>query len=979
MKTISAFIIATCLTLSLVSLNAAPVSVFNAQKTATDFYMQQKSDVPNPLVVSTKIFNSGNLDLIAVFTFNTGGFVAICLDNSFKPVLAYSLTGNHDPSEFSADTDRWFSDIANGLNVAINSGKFESILNEDWLLIERGEFPVLANKSGLLTTPEWGQGCYYNTMCPSDNIGPCGHCATGCTATAMAMIMKYWNYPQYGIGSHSYESQSYGTLSANFGETEYLWADMPSVVTEENPAVATLMYHCGVSVNMGYTGTTSGAAISPAAFFNYFRYSHNAVLDHQNNYTWPEWIALLENEIDNGRPVLYAGWESMLLMGHAFVCDGYDAMDYLHFNWGNDGSGNGYFLVPDEIAFPANNVIVRNIFPASDCDVKLSEITAPYNHTFTGPAAIKVIVENYSNGPLSDIPISYSVNDGDVVTETITETIEVNETYIYEFNTEFDFSQNPGMLYHIKVYSDLDCDTYRANDTAFIDILNVSCAGIPYYTDFEPGENTDGWLFEDVNDDGNTWNLSTSGETSIYYQGGINAADDWVFSRCLELEANKLYKLSFDYKSTGLYWPQNIGVSIGSAPESSLMITSLDEITGFVNDAYEEKIIYFTVNATDSYYLGFKCFSDPEMLNTIIDNVSITEMSEPDVALSEIIAPQTSCELGSEEIVFELRNLCSNIIDDVLVSYVLDGGEPVNEVFHPQLLPGLSSELIFEIPVDLSSSGSHSIKVFTSLLDDINHDNDTIDIIVENRAASYAPYLCEFETAGEYEYYVIENLNNDNRTWQFITSGGHTNPGCARYDYNDFSPADDWLITKCVYLENNFAYKLSFWSKIEDSQWPENLKVAIADAQNSSSMFPVLADYFGMTNTSWQQNNIDFTVAFDGYYYFGFYCYSAAQMFNLYIDDIEIIEDGLNGISSNMLGDFSIYPNPANDVVYLNNDRYFAANYTVEIFDLQGKKMLETAISGSISAMDISLLKRGIYFISITDGSLVGNYKFVKL
>ena len=50
----------------------------------------------------------------------------------------------------------------------------------------------------------WDQNCYYNALCPSDNIStclnggtpnPCGHVYTGCPATAMAQIMKYWNYP----------------------------------------------------------------------------------------------------------------------------------------------------------------------------------------------------------------------------------------------------------------------------------------------------------------------------------------------------------------------------------------------------------------------------------------------------------------------------------------------------------------------------------------------------------------------------------------------------------------------------------------------------------------------------------------------------------------------------------------------------------------------------------------------------------------
>ena len=50
---------------------------------------------------------------------------------------------------------------------------------------------------------------------------------TGCVATAMAQIMKYWNYPENGSGFHSYNHARYGTLSANFGNDTYQWASMP--------------------------------------------------------------------------------------------------------------------------------------------------------------------------------------------------------------------------------------------------------------------------------------------------------------------------------------------------------------------------------------------------------------------------------------------------------------------------------------------------------------------------------------------------------------------------------------------------------------------------------------------------------------------------------------------------------------------------------------------------------------------------------
>jgi len=62
----------------------------------------------------------------------------------------------------------------------------------------------------------------------------------------MAQIMKYHNYPTKGIGTHSYNHATYGTLTADFGNTIYNWNAMTDIVTSSNPAVATLMYHCGV-------------------------------------------------------------------------------------------------------------------------------------------------------------------------------------------------------------------------------------------------------------------------------------------------------------------------------------------------------------------------------------------------------------------------------------------------------------------------------------------------------------------------------------------------------------------------------------------------------------------------------------------------------------------------------------------------------------------------------------------------------------
>ena len=96
----------------------------------------------------------------------------------------------------------------------------------------------------------------------------------------MGQVMKYHNHPEQGTGSHSYYAPGYGTQSADFGATTYNWTSMPNQLYSHNTAVATLLYHLGVSVDMQYAASGSGAYSSDArdALVEYFSYSSNAQL-----------------------------------------------------------------------------------------------------------------------------------------------------------------------------------------------------------------------------------------------------------------------------------------------------------------------------------------------------------------------------------------------------------------------------------------------------------------------------------------------------------------------------------------------------------------------------------------------------------------------------------------------------------------------------------------------------------------------------
>lgn len=194
----------------------------------------------------------------------------------------------------------------------------------------------------------WDQDEYYNILCPSDSEGQGNHVLTGCVATAMAQVMRYWEYPAQGTGSHSY-SCDYGTLSADFGNSTYHYDMMPDRLSAGTPAaqvqeVAKLIYHCGVSVDMDYGPESSGSylSLSPNALHTYFGYGMSSYI-HKNQYSASSWNDIIKNQLDSLRPVLYRGQSDA--GGHAFVCDGYDDQDYFHFNWGWNGSNNGYYLL----------------------------------------------------------------------------------------------------------------------------------------------------------------------------------------------------------------------------------------------------------------------------------------------------------------------------------------------------------------------------------------------------------------------------------------------------------------------------------------------------------------------------------------------------------------------------------------------------------------------------------------------------------
>lgn len=220
-------------------------------------------------------------------------------------------------------------------------------------------FNVSAQVTPLLSTT-WNQTCNYNAQMPTvGSGGSCGKAFTGCNATAMAQICKYYAYPISGFSYHCNTNSP--SNCTDFSLANYNYAAMPNSVSSANASVATLMYDLGVSVDMNWSGTNSTSFFSSSVLKEYFAYSPKMYSTATFLFpTTADLIDAIKLELDNGRPVYAKGG------GHFYLIDGYNLSDNFHMNFGWGGTYDGYYAINSVVnaagTFTPSNFIF-NIMP----------------------------------------------------------------------------------------------------------------------------------------------------------------------------------------------------------------------------------------------------------------------------------------------------------------------------------------------------------------------------------------------------------------------------------------------------------------------------------------------------------------------------------------------------------------------------------------------------------------------------------------
>lgn len=276
------------------------------------------------------------------------GFVIVAGDDVAMPVLGYSFEYEFSKDNLPVNLKEWLEYMRCEVNEARRSGtKAEAVVTRAWGSLATGN-PVVE-----LETAKWNQERPYNMLCPTIN-GKFSY--TGCTITALAIVMRYHQWPEKGVGTlPGYQTYTYNVTVPDLllGHT-YDWENMlleypySGYSQAEANAVATLMRDCGIMVQADYGpvgsfGTAASTYYIPDGLKTYMGYDKRTRGISRNYYTTSEWNSLMQAELDSNRPVIYSGFNEEA--GHAFVLDGYTDQNYYHVNWGWGGYCDGYFLL----------------------------------------------------------------------------------------------------------------------------------------------------------------------------------------------------------------------------------------------------------------------------------------------------------------------------------------------------------------------------------------------------------------------------------------------------------------------------------------------------------------------------------------------------------------------------------------------------------------------------------------------------------
>lgn len=571
-------------------------------------------------------------------------------------------------------------------------------------------------------------------------------------------------------------------------------------------------------------------------------------------------------------------------------------------------SGNRFFNVSGGGSCPANDALIFSISsPESGCSLGVNE-------------TVQVTIRNNGTNAITSCPVEYQIDGGGFVSAgSYSGSIASGATDTYQFTA--DFSAVGQRTLDVK--TSLPSDGNSSNDTV---------SGYTVYNSephdfnageltmgFETNENVLGWTIVNDNMDTFTWDLdntdapNSGSQAANYTYNPSAAADDWLFTPCLDLEVGSTYELSYFYRVQSGFYPEDMDVVVMNSTTPGTPVSTIAAYTNLTNTTYTQEIQTFTVASNGTYYVAFHANSPADQWDIYIDDFRLRKVVDDDAGVIAVALPTSSCALGtSETVTATIENFGNNVVNNIPMEYRINNGSWTSAGTYTGGNIASGGTATYNFTVDLSSTGVYNLDVRTQLAGDGVAGNDEW---TGESTENLAPFdfgqgvlSMGFEASDDESVWVTINNNGDAQEWDI---DGTLNPNsgseAANYRRSNSDAADDWIITPCLDFETGKSYQVSFYYRAQNSGFAERLTVYLMSDQTAGSTVNTIVDLNTFNNTSYQQSVNTFTVPSSGTYYIGFQAASPASRRRLYLDDI-LIKDETN----NWLGNSSDWNEASN-------------------------------------------------------------------
>ncbi|MCF8226666.1 MAG: thiol protease/hemagglutinin PrtT [Bacteroidales bacterium] len=567
--------------LVLLAAQAEPVSKELAKKTAKRFVELYNTAGERTIddVISYSLEN-GAVSYHFV-TLNPTGWVLVSGDDLLTPVIGYSFEREFVPMiEWEESARVWFDRVDDHIITTLEKPGLP--VNNAWDEMFLGSYRKSA--AGTAVEPfiqvNWNQGSGWNRFCPEDPDGPGGHAYVGCVAVSMAQAMSVFEYPVQPMGEHGYNHDEYGYISVNYDNAKpYNWGGMSATTSDDENA--RLLYHLAVGVDMSFGADGSGAYTSktPGVLKGYFGYSESVKYLLRSSYSDEDWKRMINDELLQGRPLIYSGDGNDGEAGHAFNVDGVGADGtYYHINWGWSGNANGYFtldaLNPGNYNFSYDHAAVVGIKPpsAGPYDITLSNLSV-YDQQPVGTfvSAVEIADEFEDNVYTYELKGNFNVlldDYGPAKFYIENDTLKTSEIFdSEERSTEFliiEVTDTAGSFFRKEFEITIDKFFFGPTDLTLSD------------TTVEEGKDPGYFVGSIVLEDdiqNNIYNFSTVGG---YEKDNLNDVD------CFYVKDDSLFTNKTLYKSEGLVYYMEISVTDGHDHllKKNIELSIVDNLSG---------------------------------------------------------------------------------------------------------------------------------------------------------------------------------------------------------------------------------------------------------------------------------------------------------------------------------------------------------------------------------------------------------------